>query len=108
MLTPWYVNSLVSSKIMHVPGPGIYKKSLGIGVQIRRNVLISSLVFLGAFVVALAPEAFDRPLTRLINSFANLSTLFDGLVASLNAAYSFSGVVLMALIWSCWFATKDS
>jgi membrane-associated phospholipid phosphatase len=92
---------------MHAPGIGIYKKSLGTGVQIRRNVLISSLVFLGAFGVALAPEAFDRPLTNLINSFANRSTLFDGLVASLNAAYSFSGVVLMALIWSCWFDTKD-
>jgi membrane-associated phospholipid phosphatase len=92
---------------MHAPGIGVYKKSLGTGVQIRRNVLISSLVFLGAFGVALAPEAFDRPLTNLINSFANRSTLFDGLVASLNAAYSFSGVVLMALIWSCWFDTKD-
>jgi membrane-associated phospholipid phosphatase len=94
--------------MMHAPGLGIYKNSLGTGVQIRRNVIISSLVFLAAIVVALAPEAFDRPLTRLINSFANRSTMFDGLVASLNAAYSFSGVVLIALIWSCWFATRDS
>ena len=102
------INLVIPRKIMHAPGPGIYKNSLGIGVQIRQNVVISSLVFLGAYVVALAPEALDRPLTRLINSFANRSALFDGLVASLNAAYSFSGVVLMALIWSCWFDTKDS
>jgi membrane-associated phospholipid phosphatase len=101
------INFLVSSKIMHAPGPGIYKNSLGIGVRIWRNVLISSLLFLGAYVVALAPESFDRPLTRLINSFANRSALFDGLVASLNGTYTFSGVVLMALIWSCWFDTKD-
>jgi len=93
--------------MMHAPGSGVYKKNLGAGVQVRRNVLIASLVFLGAFVVAGAPQSFDRPLTRLINSFANRSTLFDGLAASLNAAYSFSGVVLMALIWACWFDTRD-
>jgi membrane-associated phospholipid phosphatase len=92
---------------MHAPGVGLYKNSLGTGVQIRRNVIISSLVFLAAFVVARAPEAFDRPLTRLINSFANRSRLFDGLVNSLNDCCSFSGVVLMALIWSCWLDTKN-
>jgi membrane-associated phospholipid phosphatase len=92
---------------MHAPGLGIYKRSLGAGVQIRRNVLISSLVFLGAFAVALAPEIFDRPLTGLINSFANRSRLFDGLVSSLNDCCSFSGVVLMALIWSCWLDTNN-
>jgi membrane-associated phospholipid phosphatase len=93
--------------MMDASGPGVYKISLGTGIQIQRNVFISSLVFLGAFAVALAPQAFDRPLTGLINSFANRSTLFDGLAASLNAAYSFSGVVLMALIWACWFDTRD-
>src|ERR1700746_760419 len=93
--------------MMDASGPGVYKISLGTGIQIQRNVFISSLVFLGAFAVALAPQAFDRPLTGLINSFANRSTLFDGLAASLNGVCYVSGVVLMALIWACWFDTRD-
>ena len=92
---------------MHAPGIDIYKNNLGASIRIRRNISISSLVLLGAFIMTLAPESFDRPLTRLINSLANHSALLDGLVASLNAGYLFSGVVLMALIWACWFDTRD-
>lgn len=88
-------------------GVGFHQNSISGTLQIWRNVLASSVMFLGALCVALAPEAFDRPVTRLLNSFASRSALSDGLVASLDACYSFSGVVLMALIWSCWFETRE-
>jgi len=69
-------------------------------------VLIASVVFLGAFGVALVPEAFDRPVTALINSFAGRSPLFDSLVAALDY-HTFSGVLLMSFVWASWFDTKD-
>lgn len=84
---------------------GVHESSLSAG-QIRRNVLVSSVAFIGAFIVALVPGYFDRPLTRLINSFANHSALFDHLVGASNLYYTFSGAVLMALVWYCWFEGK--
>ena len=62
--------------------------------RLRRNLLISGFVFLGAFVLALAPERFDRPLTRLVNGLAHRSQLFDYLVPAFSKFPTFSGVVL--------------
>jgi membrane-associated phospholipid phosphatase len=87
---------------------GVYKSSSRLSAsRIRRNVLISAAVFLGTFALALVPGSFDRPLTRLINSFANRSLLFDHLFAVSYNTFTFSGAVLMALIWYCWFENKD-
>ena len=89
---------------MHGPIPHFHIMSAH---RIWRNVLISSVVFLGALAVALVPGVFDRPLTELINSFVGRSALFDSLVAALATFPTFSGAILMAFIWSCWFGTKD-
>jgi len=75
--------------------------------RIRRNVLASGAVFLAALALALFPDGFDRPLTEFINSFANRSALFDKLVAASSVHFTYTGVLLMALIWYCWFDTKD-
>jgi membrane-associated phospholipid phosphatase len=75
--------------------------------RIGRNLLISSVVFLGAFAIALVPDGFDRPLARLINGFANRSWLFDYFVAAFSNYFTFSGAVLMAMIWYCWFDNND-
>jgi undecaprenyl-diphosphatase len=55
----------------------------------------------------LIPGAFDRPLTGLVNGVASRSDLFDRTLAALDAYVTFSGAVLVALIWSCWFDSKD-
>jgi membrane-associated phospholipid phosphatase len=86
---------------------GAHKISPNSDLQIWRNVLISCVVFLSALGVALVPGAFDRPLTVLINSFVDRSALFDHLAVGFSDYATFSGVVLMALIWGCWFDTKD-
>jgi membrane-associated phospholipid phosphatase len=86
---------------------GVHHDSMSAELQVWRNVLISSIVFLGALAVALIPGVFDRPLTGLINSFATRSALFDRLIAAFSGCFTFSGAVLMALIWSCWFDAKD-
>jgi membrane-associated phospholipid phosphatase len=81
--------------------------SCGVHRQLRRNLLVSGLVFLGAFALTLAPEFFDRPTTRLINSVANRSWLFDYLTDASSKYFTFSGVALMAMIWYCWFEHPD-
>jgi membrane-associated phospholipid phosphatase len=76
--------------------------------EIRRNLAISGLVFLCAFALALVPEAFDRPATRLINSYANRSWLFDYFAESSSRYFTFSGVIMMAMVWYCWFQKPDT
>lgn len=76
-------------------------------LEIRRNLAISGLVFVCAFVSALTPESFDRPATRLINGFVNRSWLFDYFAESSSKYFTFSGVIVMAMIWYCWFEDRD-
>jgi membrane-associated phospholipid phosphatase len=71
------------------------------------NVLISSVVFFGGLGLALWSDGFDRPLTWLINSFVGRSAVFDRLAVAAFRDATFSGVILMALIWSCWFDSRD-
>jgi membrane-associated phospholipid phosphatase len=73
-----------------------------------RNIAVSGLVFLEALALAFAPESFDRPIARLINSVANRSWLFDYLADASNKYFTFSGVALMAMIWYCWFEHQDA
>ena len=80
----------------------------GLHGQILRNIVISGLVFLCAFALALVPAAFDRPTTGLINSVADRSWLFDYFVDASNRYPTFSGVLLMAMIWYCWFDDRDT
>jgi membrane-associated phospholipid phosphatase len=76
--------------------------------QILRNIVISGLVFLCAFALALVPAAFDRPTARLINGVADRSWLFDYFIDASNRYATFSGVLLIALIWYCWFDNPDT
>jgi undecaprenyl-diphosphatase len=76
-------------------------------LPIWRNLFISAVVFIAAFVLALNPGIFDRPLTRLVNGFAGHSALFDGLTFVVFATATLPGAALLALVWSCWFATDN-
>jgi membrane-associated phospholipid phosphatase len=75
--------------------------------RIGRNVLISGIALIAAFVLAINPDIFDRPLTGLINGFAGRSAFFDRLALIVFSSSTFSGAVLVALVWSCWFDTTD-
>jgi undecaprenyl-diphosphatase len=85
---------------------GVYEDRRSSNHQIWRNVLISGVVFFGALGVALVPGAFDRPVTALLNSWANHSRTFDLLYAAIGRP-TFSGVLLMSFVWAAWFDTKD-
>jgi undecaprenyl-diphosphatase len=75
---------------------------------IRRNLVISGLAFGCALSMALLPDAFDRPATLIVNSFANHSWYLDYFVHSASTYFTFSGIILMALIWYCWFESPDT
>jgi membrane-associated phospholipid phosphatase len=76
--------------------------------DVQRNLAISGLVFVQALALALIPDAFDRPATRLINGFANRSWLFDYFTEASSKYATFSGVIMMAVIWYCWFENRDT
>ncbi len=76
--------------------------------EARRNMVMSGIVFLCTLGLALFPEIFDQPATRLINGFANRSWLFDYVANASSKYFTFSGVILMAMIWYCWFENRDS
>jgi membrane-associated phospholipid phosphatase len=71
-------------------------------------VLASGAVFVLAFAAAANPDFFDRPVTVFINRFAGRSDLFDRVASVVYWYPTFTGVALMALVWSCWFENDDS
>jgi membrane-associated phospholipid phosphatase len=75
--------------------------------RIWRNVFISSLVLFGALVLAVHPDIFDRPIAGLMNSYVGRWPVFDRVAIAVFVFPTFSGCVLMALIWSCWFDTRE-
>jgi membrane-associated phospholipid phosphatase len=77
------------------------------GSDYKRSVVVCAAIFFSAMGLGLSPESFDRPLTLLLNSYANRSPLFDRLVSDCATYFTYSGVILMALIYACWFDTKD-
>ena len=82
-------------------------RSRDVRLRIGYNVLISGIALVAAFALAINPDIFDRPLTGLINGFAGRSAFFDRLTFILFTSPTFSGAVLVALVWSCWFDTTD-
>lgn len=75
--------------------------------RIWRNVFVSGLVLLGAFGLAVQPDLFDRPVTRLLNGYVGHWPVLDRLAVAAFVFPTFSGCVLMALVWSCWFDTGE-
>ena len=72
-----------------------------------RNALISVVTFLLAFILVRFPELFDFPITRAINDLAARSALFDRFAFLLDTYFTYSGVLLLTLIWFCWFAAES-
>ena len=72
-----------------------------------RNASIAFLALLGSICLAYRPDVFDRPVTRFINQWAHRSAVLDTTFWSLDACFVFSGFVLTALVWFCWFDTSS-
>jgi membrane-associated phospholipid phosphatase len=76
------------------------------GVSYKRNVLISFAFFLAALGLVCFPGLIDIPVVKLFNSYADRYRLLDTLLYAFDTYFTFSGVVLIALIWSCWFSDE--
>jgi len=74
----------------------------------KRNAFICAAIFFCAMGLSVSPEILDRPLTRLLNGYASRNAIFDTLVCDFANYFTYSGVILMALVYACWFDTKDA
>jgi len=73
-------------------------------IAYQRNVLISGALFVAALVLVCYPGLIDIPAVKLLNSYANRNALLDTLFYAFDTYFTFSGVVLIALISACWFS----
>lgn len=96
------------STLAGTPSLVVSPKIRDIRSRIVPNILISIAVFIAALILAVNPDLFDRPLTTMINSIVGRSRLFDNLVFSAFAFPTFSGVILLSLVWSSWFDNPDA
>jgi undecaprenyl-diphosphatase len=71
------------------------------------NLTIAGILFLVALVVALSPPLLDLPLTIRFNSLAGRYPALDLLLYDLDTSFTCSGVIVMALVWGCWFSRDD-
>lgn len=72
--------------------------------QYQRNAGIALAVLVAAVGLVKRPEVVDIPVVKLLNSYANRVPCLDALFHDFDTYFSFSGVILIALIWSCWFS----
>ena len=75
--------------------------------EFARNAVISFAILLLSFILVRFPDLFDFPITRAINGFAERSALFDRFAFLLDTYFTYSGVVLLTIIWFCWFANSE-
>ena len=71
-----------------------------------RNSILFLLVFLGTTVLRLYPDWFDRPIAKALNNFATGHPFTNGLAHG--AAYpTLEGLIVVSLLWYCWFSDTD-
>jgi len=68
-----------------------------------RNSVLSLVVLILCLGLVALPYAFDQPIALLMNKAVNRSDSLDILVKALDDDFTYSGVILIALLWSCWF-----
>jgi undecaprenyl-diphosphatase len=70
------------------------------------NAVASSLLFLGTVLLVLHPDWFDRPLAKAINNLATDQPVASRVAAGI-AYPTVEGVIVVSLIWCCWFSGID-
>ena len=74
----------------------------------QAGAVLAALALLGAFALVRLQGSFDHPVTLAINALAGRWLRLDRVMADLNDNFLPSGVLLMALVWACWFADDDA
>jgi membrane-associated phospholipid phosphatase len=68
-----------------------------------RNSALFSLAFFGTTVLRLYPDWFDRPIAKVLNNFA-MGHRFANEIAHGTAYPTLQGMIVVSLIWYCWFS----
>jgi len=68
-----------------------------------RNSILSFLILIFCMGLVAIPYAFDQPIAIWLNQAANKSASLDTLIVALDDDFTYSGVILIALLWYCWF-----
>lgn len=87
------------------PEVSTYASGVFSSQRIWRNVMLAAAVFVAVAVIAQFPDSFDKPVTGALNQLVGRWKTFDRLVYAVFSYPTYSGVILTAAIWSCWFAT---
>ena len=69
----------------------------------KRNALGSLLLLMGAIILTLNPEWFNRPTARLLAELSGQYQLATELAKILSENPTLHGVIIVALLWYCWF-----
>ena len=69
----------------------------------KRNAFGSLLLLMGAIILTLNPEWFNRPVARLLAVLAKDLQLATELAKILSENSTLHGVIIVALLWYCWF-----
>lgn len=69
----------------------------------KRNALGSLLLLMGAIILTVNPEWFNRPTARLLAELSEEYQLATELAKILSENSTLHGVIIVALLWYCWF-----
>jgi membrane-associated phospholipid phosphatase len=69
----------------------------------RRNAFGSLLLLMGAVILTLNPEWFNRPVARVLAALSKDHELATKLATALSEYSTCHGVIIVALVWYCWF-----
>jgi undecaprenyl-diphosphatase len=70
-------------------------------------VVSSAALLISGAAVLFVPYNFDRALTLALNPFTRQSYLFDAACHAISDNTIFSGLILVAFLWYCWFSSPD-
>jgi undecaprenyl-diphosphatase len=74
-----------------------------VGHRYKRNALASLLLFIGAIVLTLNPEWFNRPVARLLAALAENHRFATEVAKTVTENPTLHGVIIVGLVWYCWF-----
>jgi undecaprenyl-diphosphatase len=70
-------------------------------------IISSAALLISGAAVLFAPDKFDRALTLALNHLVRRSYLFDAACHAISDYTIFSGLILVAFLWYCWFSSPD-
>lgn len=75
--------------------------------RISVYILTLAALLISGAAVLFTQDGFDRAVTVALNHFNHRSFLFDAVCHGISENTTSSGLILVALLWYCWFSSPD-